>query len=83
MKDPRFLLTCCRRNNNNPSFRSLAWLHFLAQRSPRGKPNLGGNRLPQIGTRAHVLGLKPSQMPVWDLNPHGWDSNQAKTLLGT
>ena len=25
------------------------------------------------------LGLKPSQNPAWDLNPHGWDSNPAKT----
>ena len=24
-------------------------------------------------------GLKPSQNPAWDLNPHGWDSNPAKT----
>ena len=26
-----------------------------------------------------MLGLKPSQNPVWGLNPCGWDSNQAKT----
>ena len=25
------------------------------------------------------LGFEPSQNPVWDLNPHGWDSNPAKT----
>ena len=25
------------------------------------------------------LGLKPSQNLVWDSNPHGWDSNRAKT----
>ena len=30
-----------------------------------------------------VLGLKPSQNPVWDSNPCDWDSNLAKTLLGT
>ena len=24
------------------------------------------------------LGLKPSQNPAWDQNPHGWDSNPAK-----
>ena len=37
------------------------------------------NHLPQIGTQTHVLGLEPSQNPAWDLNPHGWDSNPAKT----
>lgn len=41
------------------------------------------NCLPQTGTWPHLLGLKPSQNPVWDSNPHGWDSNPAKTLLGT
>ena len=25
------------------------------------------------------LGLKPSQNPVWDLNPHGCNSNLIKT----
>ena len=24
-------------------------------------------------------GLEPSQNPDWDLNPHGWDLNLAKT----
>ena len=28
-------------------------------------------------------GLEPSQNPVWDSNPCGWDLNSAKTLLGT
>ena len=41
------------------------------------------NYLPQIGTWNHVLGLKPSQNPVWDLKPHDQDLNPAKTLLGT
>ena len=27
----------------------------------------------------HRLELEPSQNPAWDLNPHGWDSNPAKT----
>ena len=31
------------------------------------------------GTQTHILGLKLSQNPVWDLNPRGWDSNPAKT----
>ena len=31
----------------------------------------------------HRLGLEPSQNTVWDLNPHSWDLNPAKTLLGT
>ena len=26
-----------------------------------------------------MLELKPSQNPVWDSNPHGWDMNPAKT----
>ena len=26
-----------------------------------------------------MLELKPSQNPVWDSNPHGWDLNPAKT----
>ena len=29
------------------------------------------------------LELKPSQNPVWDLTPHGWDSSPAKTLFET
>ena len=27
--------------------------------------------------------LKPGQRPVWDLNPHGWDLNPAKTQFGS
>ena len=27
-----------------------------------------------------MVGLKPTQNPVWDSNPPGWDSNQAKSL---
>ena len=27
------------------------------------------------------LGLKPSQNSAWDLHPHGWDSNPAKTRV--
>ena len=26
-----------------------------------------------------MLGLEPSQNPAWDLDPHGWDLNPAKT----
>ena len=26
-----------------------------------------------------MLAFEPSQNPAWDLNPHGWDSNPAKT----
>ena len=26
-----------------------------------------------------MLGLEPSQNPAWDLDPHGWDLNLAKT----
>ena len=41
------------------------------------------NRAPRIGTWTHVPGLKPSQNPDWDSNPRGWDSNPAKTQIGT
>jgi len=47
------------------------------------------NRLPQFGTQTQPkpslglnttrLGLKPSQNPVWDLYPRGWDLSPAKT----
>ena len=37
------------------------------------------NRLSQLGTWTHVLELKPSQNPVWDSNPRGWDLNPDKT----
>ena len=29
------------------------------------------------------LGFKPGQNPAWDLNPHGWDSYQAKIQFET
>ena len=34
---------------------------------------------PCLGLKPMWLGLKPSQNLVWDSNPHGWDSNRAKT----
>ena len=36
---------------------------------------LAADTLPQIVPCTHVLGLEPSQNPVWDLKPRGWDSN--------
>ena len=33
----------------------------------------------RLGLEPTWLGLKPGQNPVWDSNPHGWDSNSAKT----
>ena len=36
----------------------------------------------RLGLECMWLGLKPGQNPVWDLNPHGQDSNLAKTLFG-
>ena len=32
-----------------------------------------------MGLESKCLGLDSSQNPVWDLNPYGWNSNQAKT----
>ena len=37
----------------------------------------------RLGLEPTWFGLKPSQNPVWDSYSHGWDSNPAKTLLGT
>ena len=63
------------------------------QAESRGCPEAGGcsswraevweerGRGPE--TIYHRLRLEPSHNPAWDLNPHDWDSNPAKTLLGT
>ena len=34
---------------------------------------------PSMGVKPMGLGLEPSQNPAWNLNPHDWDSNPAKT----
>ena len=33
----------------------------------------------RLGLDPRQPGLEPGQNPDWDLNPHGWDSNLAKT----
>ena len=33
----------------------------------------------RLGLEPTQAGLEPGQNPDWDLNPHGWDSNAAKT----
>ena len=46
-------------------------------------PNAGRQCASPGETMYLRLGLQPSQNPAWDLNPWDWDSNPAKTLLGT
>ena len=69
-------------------FTSLNALYLLWNRAPQigTWTHVTGTRTPPkpwLGLEPTRTGLEPSQNPDWDLNPHSWDSNPAKTLTRT